>query len=203
MCPFHCSNSYIYSFSIPRANPAEPPPPFPPPPPFIPLNSDKVDDQIGLLKPYYQGRINTLMNPAQLPPPPAFGFNPGSYLYAPQGLNNNAPPVPPANSLPIMLPDDPPNPSQVKMGPLGQIIKGGPLGVAAKKKTKRKDPPGLNGDLIAAGPESQPSLSQSSVPGFPLAESPAKKKKGAVVGGAGNKKAKLGEALPPVVVASA
>jgi len=187
------------------ASPAEPPPPFPPPPPFILLSSDKVEDQIGLLRPYYQSRINALASPAHFPlaVPPAFGSNVvGPYQYA-QGINN-APPNPPINPQPIILPDDPPNLSQMKMGPLGQIIKGGPLGGGAKKKTKRKETPApsFNSDLANVVPESQPSVSV----GFPPAESTPKKKKGVGAGtggGTGNKKAKLGEAFPPAVMASA
>ncbi|KAG8797902.1 Transcriptional activator spt7 [Serendipita sp. 398] len=40
---------------------------YPVPPPFIPLETKRIGDQIGLLRPYYQHRINLLIPP---PPPP-------------------------------------------------------------------------------------------------------------------------------------
>ncbi|KAF8058681.1 hypothetical protein FPV67DRAFT_1720647 [Lyophyllum atratum] len=118
------------------AKPTEPPPPYPPPPPFIPLNATKVDDQIGLLKAYYHARFNTLAATTQVsatpPPQPAYGMPP--YPPVAQGVE---PPVPSSTPVPmeaVVLPDDPPNPVQMKMGALGQIIKGGPAGAASKKK---------------------------------------------------------------------
>ncbi|KAF5354367.1 hypothetical protein D9758_010777 [Tetrapyrgos nigripes] len=53
--------------SSPAAKPTEPPPPFPPPPPLVPLSSDKISEQIGLLQSYYSSRVATLAPP---PPPP-------------------------------------------------------------------------------------------------------------------------------------
>ncbi|TFK71075.1 hypothetical protein BDN72DRAFT_487042 [Pluteus cervinus] len=47
------------------AKPKEPPPPYPPPAPLLPLTSSKVDDQIGLLKHYYQCRFAALAVAAQ------------------------------------------------------------------------------------------------------------------------------------------
>ena len=55
------------------AKPTEPPPPYPPPPPFVLLTSSKVDDQIGLLRSYYQSRFDKLAADAVGPaPPPPF-----------------------------------------------------------------------------------------------------------------------------------
>ncbi|KAG5635234.1 hypothetical protein H0H81_011966 [Sphagnurus paluster] len=144
------------------AKPTEPPPPYPPPPPFIPLTSDRVDDQIGLLKPYYRQRFEQLAAASQpppppaalttlpgpsitpaapsipMPPPPAYGMPP----YPPTNGDTKAPspnppapaPAPAPPAPPLVLPDDAPPPAQVKMGPLGQILKGGPAGGTSKKK---------------------------------------------------------------------
>jgi len=99
----------------------------------------------------------------------------------------------------VVIPDDLPNPIQMKMGPLGQIVKGGPLG-GGKKKAKAavglKDEGG--GGEFGAGVTAE--------------VAPPKKKKGATGVGTGNgRKKKLADAqqglgqppLPPVVVASA
>ncbi|KAA1476547.1 hypothetical protein DENSPDRAFT_867330 [Dentipellis sp. KUC8613] len=102
------------------AKPTEPPPPYPPPPPFIPLDSTNVDNQIGLLKPYYHQRLAAYAS-AHPPPPAPY---PGA-------------PPPPAPVL--VLPDDPPNPAQSKIGPLGQVLKTSPSAGTTKKKQKGKD----------------------------------------------------------------
>jgi transcriptional activator SPT7 len=85
-----------------RANPAEPPPPFPPPPPFVPLNSSKLDDQIGLLKSFFQTRFAALttLAPAaiSLPPPPP----------PPLLDDNNAVVYPPASVPTIVAPPSAP-----------------------------------------------------------------------------------------------
>lgn len=39
-----------------------------------------------------------------------------------------------SSQIPLVLPDDPPNPAQTKMGPLGQIVKSNPAAGAKKKK---------------------------------------------------------------------
>ncbi|KAK0490427.1 hypothetical protein IW261DRAFT_1432039 [Armillaria novae-zelandiae] len=113
--------------------PSEPPPPYPPPPPFVPLTVGKVNDQIGLLKPFYQNRVSAMSAP---PPPPPPTLNSYPLLIDSSGapIPRPAPPPPPPSSPPsdTVIPDDAPAASQVKMGPLGQIIKTG--GTAAKKK---------------------------------------------------------------------
>ncbi|GLB37890.1 putative bromo domain containing protein [Lyophyllum shimeji] len=151
------------------AKPTEPPPPYPPPPPFIPLNASKVDDQIGLLKPYYQSRFSALaampQQPASISPPPLPGpsmpqgqpsvspsqAQPPQPAYGmppyPPVSQEVKPPVPPPAPVPpesLILPDDPPNPLQVKMGALGQIIKGNPA--AATTKKKKPGPPGAGAE---------------------------------------------------------
>ncbi|KAF8584316.1 hypothetical protein K439DRAFT_1633690 [Ramaria rubella] len=53
-----------------RVNAGEPPPPFPPPPAFVPLDSSKLDSQIGLLKNFYQERFTALATSSAHPLPP-------------------------------------------------------------------------------------------------------------------------------------
>ncbi|OCH89427.1 hypothetical protein OBBRIDRAFT_819742 [Obba rivulosa] len=194
------------------AKPSEPPPPFPPPPPFVPLDSRHVEDQIGLLKPYYQQRISTLSAtyPAAPANAPAIsqlpGLIPGSSTTAP-----SQPPPPPIPEQNILLPDDPPSPSHAKLGPIGQVLKPASTAATAKKK-KAKAPMGLKG----AGPSLEPdpslgppdgeSLFEFAIPvagaapeslrGTLSPEMPKKAKSTA-------KKKKTADALPPVVIASA
>ncbi|KAG6853732.1 hypothetical protein C0991_001866 [Blastosporella zonata] len=153
------------------AKPTEPPPPYPPPPPFIPLTPTKVEDQIGLLQQYYQTRFNQLAQ-SQLPPPvattlpgppgpPSANVPPptpplyGQTLYPP--LSQTPAPAPAAaQSIPplptLALPDDLPHPVNAKMGPLGQIVRGGPAGTAAKKKKGGGAGPGGMGTELGAPP---------------------------------------------------
>ncbi|KAF8901913.1 hypothetical protein CPB84DRAFT_1777006 [Gymnopilus junonius] len=167
------------------AKPTEPPPPYPPPPPFVPLTAEKVDDQIGLLKGYYQGRFGQLAASTAPPPPPAAGAGAGVQVPAgPAGLVGPGMPPPPApapapvlppNTLPSMpfnpsgnalqqgqapqapgapapgsaapvpapvipldlaLPDELPDSTHMKVGPIGQILlnKAGASSGAGKKK---------------------------------------------------------------------
>ncbi|KAF9235279.1 hypothetical protein BU15DRAFT_89630 [Melanogaster broomeanus] len=117
-----------------REKPTEPPPPYPPPPPFVPITSKNVEDQIGLLKPYYHERLAALAPPGPptipgMPPiPSAFGvLVPGM---GPMG-------IPGSMQTPIVaLPDDSPLPSQAKLGPIGQVMKSGASAGAVKKKAK-------------------------------------------------------------------
>ncbi|KAL6305105.1 hypothetical protein BKA93DRAFT_230818 [Sparassis latifolia] len=162
------------------AKPSEPPPPFPPPPPFVPFNSQMIDHQIGLLKPYYQQRFSSL-----------------STAIAPsQSALPSQPLVPAPTVLPsamLVLPDDAPTPSHAKVGPLGQILKAAPSG-ASKKKPKGK---------ASGAPTNQASeadLSESLAPGVSAADSPKKTKSSASTS---KKKSKPSESLPPVVMASA
>ncbi|TFK50878.1 hypothetical protein OE88DRAFT_1660007 [Heliocybe sulcata] len=92
------------------AKPAEPPPPFPPPPPLLPLDVNGAEEQIGLLKPYYQQRLSAM---ATTTAAPSLGYS------VPQPT----------------LTDDVPQPSRTKIGPLGQIMKP-PASSSAKKKSK-------------------------------------------------------------------
>jgi transcriptional activator SPT7 len=113
----------------------------------VPLRAGDIDDQIGLLKPYYHNRIALLVAssapPIAVPPAPL----PGPVLGpSPLSVNPSLPPTPtlppgnqpashssmsnpppaPVQAPPppdLILPDDIPNPSQLKMSPIGQIMK--------------------------------------------------------------------------------
>ena len=99
------SSSFYSRLYCHSAKSAEPPPPYPPPQPFVPLTSESLKNQIGLLRGYFEHRLA--------------GFD--------------------------SLPDDPQNPVQAKLGPLGQVIRPSSAAIAAaaaggsKKKTKPKD----------------------------------------------------------------
>ncbi|OSC97569.1 Bromodomain-domain-containing protein, partial [Trametes coccinea BRFM310] len=200
------------------AKPTEPPPPFPPPPPFIPLDSTMVENQIGLLKPFYQARIAELSAsiiappvpapPSDMPPPPPFG--------AP-ALPSEPVPSAPGDAPVIILPDDAPSPSHAKIGPLGTVNKATPAASTAKKKSKAKPPapgpgPGpapppppanvpqanvgaMTPDLLEAPP---PLMASSSSGGGDMGK---KGKSGA--SSPSKKKAKVQDPFPPVVMASA
>ncbi|KAI0941499.1 hypothetical protein AcW1_003374 [Taiwanofungus camphoratus] len=183
------------------AKPTEPPPPFPPPPPFVPLDSKTVDDQIGLLKPYYQQRLasvsssiipsSTNLNSSpshvpNLPPTPGASYTQAAVTAAFE-----------PNSPPLILPDDAPTPSHTKIGPLGQIMKGAPSATAAKKKSKGKAPmESINGPSEA---EPFPKTAATSPPAVVDSQKKGKNANGPM----GKRKAKGPEAFPAAVVASA
>ncbi|THH03070.1 hypothetical protein EW145_g6557 [Phellinidium pouzarii] len=137
------------------AKPNEPPPPYPPPPLFVPLDSPRVDAQIGLLRVFYMQRFNEHASrtaPGQatpfvkLPPRPLSlttvleleleGRNPAEVL---QEHALMAPPVPNPAAPPVLLPDDAPPPARTRSGPLGQIIRPSAGALAAMKKAKPKE----------------------------------------------------------------
>lgn len=150
------------------AKSAEPPLPYPPPPPFVPLTVADVDDQIGLLKPFYHSRI-ALLVASSAPPPVAVqptplsgpvmdgGIKPSapSPMLPPgnQSTNQNPPPANPQAPAPpppdLVLPDDTSNPSRLKMGPIGQIMKSGGTSGGTKKKGKVVVEGGTN--VVAGG----------------------------------------------------
>ncbi|KAF8532180.1 hypothetical protein JB92DRAFT_3104283 [Gautieria morchelliformis] len=139
-----------------RAKAGDPPLAFPPPPPFIPLESSRVDSQIGLLKNFYQERFTALAASSANPPPPnpnpvalpilapptnPYSFaNPYSSPYPSASTlsASSAQPVA-ALSMSLVLPDDPPNPMRSKVGPLGQVILSNPPTAGGKKKGKAKE----------------------------------------------------------------
>ena len=205
------------------AKPSEPPLPYPPPPPFVPLRAGDVDDQIGLLKPYYQNRIallvassapSTAVPPAPLPGP-VLGPSPLSAKPSLPPPNQSAshgntsnPPSAPAPPPDLILPDDVPNPSQLKMSPIGQIMKSGGAS-GTKKKGKVVVEGSVAGGNVSAGVTAAATAGPSAVPvavgmsGTRLGESGApKKKKGATGVGTGNGRKKTVPPLfpPPMVV---
>ena len=198
----------------------------------MPLRAGDVDDQIGLLKPYYHNRIAllvassappTAVPPAPLPapvlgpsplsvnpslPPPT--LPPGNQSASHSNMSNPPPaPAPPPPDL--ILPDDVPNPSQLKMSPIGQITKSSGTSGGTKKKGKVVVEGGVGGGgaggnvvasaAAAVGPSAVPVAVGMS--GTRLSESGApKKKKGATGVGTGNGRKKTAPPLfpPPMVV---
>ncbi|KAK2464438.1 hypothetical protein APHAL10511_003586 [Amanita phalloides] len=168
------------------SKPKEPPPPYPPPPPFLPLSYGKLDDQIGLLKPYYQSRFTARASAL------AQETADSPLLPGLQSAGTPAPDAPQAGQtgttseavaiLPdLVLPDDLPNPLQVKIGPVGQIIRPSTTSGPGKKKVKGAAPGsggqggGQGGVLPNAGPDMPASVENS-----------PKKKKGITGMGSGN-----------------
>ncbi|KAF8260333.1 hypothetical protein EI94DRAFT_1748778 [Lactarius quietus] len=97
------------------AKSAEPPPPYPPPSSFVPLTAESMKNQIGLLRTYYEQRLASASASGGIVVPP------------------------------VVLPDDPPNPAQTKLGPLGQVMRPTNAAIAAaasgsKKKAKPRPP---------------------------------------------------------------
>ncbi|KAF9222438.1 hypothetical protein BS17DRAFT_735927 [Gyrodon lividus] len=126
------------------AKPTEPPPPYPPPPPFIPITSKNVEDQIGLLKPYYHERLAALA-PSMPAPPPMHGMPPipSAFGVPVPGMGPMGIPGLASGSMQTSvatLPDDFPLPSQAKLGPIGQVMKSGLSTGAVKKKAKATGP---------------------------------------------------------------
>ena len=220
------------------AIPSEPPLPYPPPPPFVPLRAGDVDDQIGLLKPYYHNRFALLVAssapsiavpPAPLPgpvlgPSPLSGNNPslpGNQPANHSNISNPPPPPAPVQAPPppdLILPDDVPNPSQLKMSPIGQIMKSSGAGGGTKKKGKVVVEgsvgigSGASANVVAgaAAPAAATVLSPSAVPvavgmsGTRLIESgtPKKKKSGTGVGTGNGRKKTVPPLFPQPMVVS-
>ncbi|KAF9524724.1 hypothetical protein CPB83DRAFT_860781 [Crepidotus variabilis] len=231
------------------SKPTEPPPPFPPPPPFVPFTVSLVDDQIGLLKNFYQEKFwqahskqvpatqvasslpgpSMLSGPSLPPPLPSDSLQSAAI---PATSSTDLKPIPPPTPMispDFTLLDDLPNPAQVKMSPIGQIIKSGASAAAAKKKAaKPQVPPAGGGNGTADGgiPPAYPPSTSATVLGVTNGNTPgsqdAKKKKSTSGVGSGNGKKKKdgsggsgttptpapvfggqGPSLPAVVTASA
>ncbi|EGO00559.1 hypothetical protein SERLA73DRAFT_71569 [Serpula lacrymans var. lacrymans S7.3] len=171
-----------------EVKPTEPPPPYPPPPSFLLVSSKNVDDHIGLLKTYYQGRLSLLSS--SLPP---MASAPSAY---PPAFASAMPPLLPQPAAPkavVTLPDDSSNPVQSKLGPLGQVLKSGSSANALKKKGKGKD------GTISTKPEETALVDSSLYEGGSVTDSPKKKKP---ANGPSAKKKKAVD-FPPVIAASA
>ncbi|KXN87079.1 Transcriptional activator spt7 [Leucoagaricus sp. SymC.cos] len=197
------------------SKPDEPPPPYPPPSPFVPLKSDKIDDQIGLLKGYYTGRFTTLAAAAIPKPAPPL---PGPYGIAP--LSGPSLPGPSQQqqqqpidlaSLPVLtLPDDQPTAVHAKMGPLGQIVKGGGASTG-KKKSKAAASSGGAGATASAAPATTSGPANGTTGGnvSGVGTGNGRKKKGPDGSSGGTQQGSSGgqgqrsPSYPPVVVASA
>jgi len=124
----------------------EPPPPFPPPPHFIPFTASMVEDQIGLLQNYYQNRFVLAASTEPSSAPPVLSAHPHNAQSSPYPLPSPMlgmspadptlrPPTIPTISPDLILLDDIPSPAQLKISPIGQIVKSG---AAAKKKSATK-----------------------------------------------------------------
>ncbi|KAM6502915.1 hypothetical protein JOM56_002892 [Amanita muscaria] len=197
------------------SKPNEPPPPYPPPPPFLPLTYDKLGDQIGLLKPYYQARFATrasslAQNAATrfvVPPAPVWLQSSGipaqdGSKTASSTSSEAAPAVPPEIIIPpdLVLPDDSPNASQVKVGPLGQIMRPSTTSGSGKKKAKGAASAAAAGQQYGQGSGGSAANSGGSGPQGSGSEvivnqenSPSKKKKTVTGIGTGNGRKKKGD----------
>jgi transcriptional activator SPT7 len=154
--------------------PLEPPLPYPPPVLFVPLRESDINYQIGLLKLYYHNQIALLITssappiavaPAPLPSsalgPSLTSLNPSvpppplpSHMILPSIHSNMLNPLanPPALATPppdLILPDDSPNPSQLKMTPIGQIVKSSGAGGGMKKQSKVVADGSTGGNVVA------------------------------------------------------
>jgi transcriptional activator SPT7 len=151
------------------AKPSELPPSYPPPVPFVLLRASNINNQIGLLKPYYYNWIALLvassappiavapaplpgpalgpsltsLNPSVPPPLPSHTILPGTHSNISNPLAN-----PPALATPppdLILPDN----SQLKMTPIGQIVKSSGAGGGMKKKSKVVADESTGGNVVA------------------------------------------------------
>lgn len=190
-----------------RAKPTEPPPPYPPPPPFVAITSKNVEDQIGLLRLYYQERLAMLAPPVPAPPP-VLGM---PLIPPPPGVVPMDTTGPTLAPMLITLPDDPPPPAQAKLGPIGQVMKSGSSTGAVKKKAKATGPPpkDTSGGLILPLPPGLLTLKPEDMTTEPitttfgadgLGDGGQRGAKGALSGGNAKQKA---VDLPPIIAASA
>ncbi|KAH0829043.1 hypothetical protein J3R83DRAFT_2498 [Lanmaoa asiatica] len=200
---------------VTKEKPTEPPPPYPPPPPFVPITSKNVEDQIGLLRLYYQERLATLA-PAVSAPPVALGM---PLISPPHGASLlGMEPVNVAGSTPgptlLTLPDDAPSSSQTKLGPIGQVTKSGLSTGGVKKKTKATGPPPkdmgggpvlpLPPGLLMLKPEDMERLTTPFDADVLGGDGGRRGAKGALPSGNGNNGTKKKAVdLPPVIAASA
>jgi len=145
----------------------EPPLPYPLPPPFVPLRSDQIDSQIGLLQDYYRSRFTALLHPtnandtvspsipnptlpiptiAVLPPPSVSTSTPTitpltstSSLLAPPGGIVQATSLASVEET-SLLADDIPDITHTKISPIGQVILPSITSTSgSKKKAIKKD----------------------------------------------------------------
>ncbi|KAI5986876.1 hypothetical protein EDD15DRAFT_2470606 [Pisolithus albus] len=127
-----------------KAKPAEVLLPYPPPPPFLPITSKNVEDQIGLLRPYYHQRLSSLAVTVPVPGP-AISTSVSQVKTDPSASQQ---PLPHPS---ITLPDDPPNPAQTKVGPTGHVTKPSLAASTVKKKQRGKKVDGRAGVGVDVG----------------------------------------------------
>lgn len=163
--------------------------PYPPPKPFIPLNSHKLDSQIGLLRGYYRSRFDKVRESAAIAPP-----IPALPVPAPPTINATgaAPsamqvdPLQPAptfdynTSPPTSLPDDTPSSLRMKMGPIGQVSIPSAAAASAASKKKKAPTGSTTATATALGDPSTPKLgggmSPTKTTGTTATKTTAKKK---------------------------
>ncbi|KAG8996893.1 Transcriptional activator spt7 [Tulasnella sp. 427] len=135
---------------------AEPPPQYPPPPPFIPFNPSNVDPPIGLLQGFYKERLERAGATPALP-----------------NADGSLPVLPPG----VALPDDSPDPSKIKIGPIGHITI--PAASSKPKPPKAPAPPKGpvkkkgSGDDTGSGPTGDAAPAQQNPNPPPVAPMPA------------------------------
>jgi len=155
--------------SITSREKGEPPLPYPLPPSFVPLRSDQIDNQIGLLQDYYRERFTALAYPptkneTTIHSQPNFTSTPIPFIAVLPPLSPSLPtpstPITPTTSLlappgglsqfsslasseqPIFLPDDVPDLAHTKISPIGQVILPSvSTATSSKKKAQKKDGP--------------------------------------------------------------
>jgi transcriptional activator SPT7 len=194
--------------------------------PFVLLRASNIDNQIGLLKSYYHNRIALLvassappiavapaplpgpalgplltsLNPSVPPPLPSHTIPPGTHSNMSNFLAN-----PPALATPspdLILPDDSPNPSQLKMTPIGQIVKSSGAGGGMKKKRKVAADGSTGGNVVAGAAAAAVSSVLPVAVGMSgtcLADSGAQKKGAMGVGTGNGQKKNAPPLLPPPV----
>jgi hypothetical protein len=104
----------------------------------VALSLAKVDDQIGLLKTFYQNRF--VAPAASSHTITQAGLPPTNHALPGQTFVGSVASLPTPTSTPsFVLSDDPPPAMQMKMSPIGQINKVGPTVGTTKKKHKGKE----------------------------------------------------------------
>ncbi|KAF8342661.1 uncharacterized protein EI90DRAFT_3029785 [Cantharellus anzutake] len=126
----------------------EPPLRFPPPQPFVPLTSNKLGKQIGLLRPFYQTKFEKVRDSVpshkSTQPAPPLPPSTGQLLLGPEPHSSMLSIDDP--SAPVLeLPDEAPNQLKSKMGPLGQIsLSSSPTSKKKPKASSSNAPPPSN-----------------------------------------------------------
>ncbi|KAF9262573.1 hypothetical protein L218DRAFT_391960 [Marasmius fiardii PR-910] len=119
--------------SSPNSKPTEPPLPYPLPPPLVQLTAAQIPNQIGLLQPYYNQRITSLIPPSLTQPQPPISAYPSIprlpgptltptfpqvYMQAAPSSSTQSP-AQPSTPQPLLAgsPSNPSTPSTVQLQP--------------------------------------------------------------------------------------